>query len=306
MTRRAAALLAAASPAVLAASEEANARWDFLRTNLSVFPGTEKIFESDDDLFWKLKTNLQGVEASERLPEDEWPFRVSTDGNGRRLCPPVEAPARTALFLGDSCTFGIPVNDGESFPAQCQALVPGLRAVNAGVPGYTAFQGRLLLEKLAPRLRPDVVVMAFWVNGRTVWDHLSDLEHHELLAAERAGELSRHRLTRLLRRVQPGDRPRLTEEEFAGEIRALIRLAHDVEAKPVVAVWPTAPQMEGADPHPRQALLLRIAAEQKTPAVELAPAFRRAGGKRLFVDPVHATREGYRAAAEAAAGALEG
>jgi hypothetical protein len=49
MTRRAAALLATAAPGALAAAEDANARWNFLRTNLSVFPGTEKIFKSDDD-----------------------------------------------------------------------------------------------------------------------------------------------------------------------------------------------------------------------------------------------------------------
>ena len=304
MTRRTAALLAASAPAALAA-EEHNARWSFLRTNLSVFPGTEKIFESDDNLFWRLKAGLRNVEAAERLPEGEWPFRVSTDGQGRRVCPQRPDALRTALFLGDSCTFGIPVDDGESFPARCQELVPGLRAVNAGVPGYTAFQGRLLLEKLGPALRPELVVLTFWVNGRTVWDHLSDLEHHELLAAERAGEMSRHRVTRLLRRVTPGDRPRLTEEELAAEMRTLIRLSRGCGARPVIVVWPSAVQMDGSAPHPRQTLLAEVARTEEVASVDLASAFRNAGGRRLFVDPVHATREGYRVAAEAVAGSLE-
>ena len=306
MTRRRAALLAAASPAALAAAEDVNARWNFLKTNLSVFPGSEKLFQPDDDLFWTLKPNLRDVEAAERLPEGEWRFRVSTDERGRRVCPPVESPTRTALFLGDSCTFGIPVADEDSFPAQCQALTGDLRAVNAGVPGYSAFQGRLSLEKAGPTLRPDYVVITFWVNDRTVWDHLSDLEHHELLAAERAGEMSRHRITRLLRRVQPGDRPRLTEYEFAAEIHTMIRLAREAGARPVIVVWPSAPQMEGGEPHPRQALLLRIAEEAEARVVDLAPAFRGGGGKSLFVDPIHATRAGYGVAAAAVARALEG
>jgi lysophospholipase L1-like esterase len=304
VTRRSAALLAASAPAALAADDR-NARWNFLKTNLSVFPGTEKIFESHDELFWRLKPNLRDVEAAERLKDGEWPFRISTDADGRRVCPTKPDAERAALFLGDSCTFGIPVNDAEAFPAQCQELVPDLRAVNAGVPGYTAFQGRLLLERLGPALRPDVVVIAFWVNGRTVWDHLSDLEHHELLAAERAGEMSRHRVTRLLRRVTPGERPRLTEEEFASEVRTLIRLSLEAGARPVVVVWPSAVQMDGGEAHPRQALLLKVAGAEGVDSVDLTAPFRSKGGRNLFVDPIHATREGYRVAAEALAGALE-
>ncbi|MCB9385616.1 MAG: hypothetical protein H6509_13450 [Bryobacterales bacterium] len=304
MTRRTALLLASASPATLRAEDE-NARWSFLRTNLSVFPGTENIFESDGEVFWRLKPGLRSVVCAERIAEQEWAFSVSTDGDGRRATP--EGPAqRTALFLGDSCTFGIPVDDADSFPAVCQTLMPGLRAVNAGVPGYTAFQGRVLLEKLGPSLRPDVIVLTFWVNGRTVWDHLSDLEHHELLAAERAGELSRHRLTRLVRRVTPGDRPRLSEDEFAAEVRTIVRLAREAGARPVIVVWPAATNMDGGPPHVRQRLLLDIAGEQNVAAVELTSSFRAAGGRALFVDPVHATREGYRIAAQAIAPHLEG
>ena len=121
----------------------------------------------------------------------------------------------TVLFLGDSCTFGIPVNDNEAFPALVQQKMEGIQSINAGVPGYSAFQGRLFLEGTDSAFRPDVVVVTFWPNDRSVWDHLGDAEHQELIAAEQSGEFSRYRIVRLLRRATPGKRPRLTDEEFA-------------------------------------------------------------------------------------------
>lgn len=283
---------------------DTNARWDFLRMNLQVFPGTEKIFEADDALFWKLKPNLRRVRASEKLPNaPELPFRVSTDGAGRRLTVEAKDSSTTVLFLGDSCTFGIPVEDEEAFPARVGALT-GARAINAGVPGYSAFQGRLVLENALLTEKPDAVVITFWVNGRTVWDHLSDAEHQELMAAERAGEMSRHRVMRLLRRVLPEGRPRLTDEEFAEQIRAMVGMADAAGAQPLIVIWPAAVQLDGGEEHPRQALLRRIAGEMKTPLVDPLEAFRAKGGERLYVDAVHATAAGYDVAAREIADAL--
>lgn len=283
---------------------DSNARWDFLRMNLQVFPGTEKIFQADDALFWKLKPSLRRVRASERLPDVEFPFRVSTDAQGRRLSGDAPDAAKSVLFLGDSCTFGIPVEDEEAFPARVGAEL-GVRAVNAGVPGYSAFQGRIVLENALTGEKPDAVVITFWVNGRTVWDHLSDAEHQELMAAERAGEMSRHRVTRLLRRVLPEGRPRLTDEEFAGEIRAMIRMAREAEVEPLLVVWPAAVQMAGGEEHPRQAILREIGGETSTTVVEPLAAFRAQGGERLYADAVHATAAGYAVAAKDIAAVLE-
>jgi hypothetical protein len=154
-----------------------NARWDFLVTNLDVFPGTGQFFEPDEKLFWRLKKNLRGVKASEKLPAIEFPFTVSTNAEGRRVVPGNPGSSdKTVLFLGDSCTFGIPVNDDETFPARTKAkLARGpaieIHAVNAGVPGYSVFQGRLLLEQFTTP--PDIVVVTFWPNDRSIWDHLS-------------------------------------------------------------------------------------------------------------------------------------
>lgn len=283
-------------------ADESNPRFEFLRMNLEVFPGTDQIFEADWTLFWKLKANLNAVRAAEKLPDRAFPFRVSTDAGGRRVTPSAPAGAPAVLFLGDSCTFGIPVNDDEAFPSRVGKIL-GVKAINAGVPGYTAFQGRLVLEHTHEK--PKAVVITFWPNGLGVWDHLSDREHFELLAAQRAKEFSKVSVTRLLRRATPGKTTRLSDEEFEGQLNAMIDRARAIGAVPVLAVWPFLGQMENEPENPRQTILRKVAGARQAPVIDLAPKFRERGGKRLFADRVHATVEGYQVAAEAIARELK-
>lgn len=277
-----------------------NPRWAFLTTNLGVFPGTEQLFEPDDRLFWRLRPNLRAVAASEKLPNAEYPFNVSTDAFGRRITPEVAGAERTVLFLGDSCTFGIPVNDNETFPALVQREIEDVRAINAGVPGYSAFQGRLFLENWSGPA-PAAVVITFWPNGRSSWDHLSDVEHQELLAAERQGEFSRHRLTRLLRRVSPGTRPRLNDEEFTAEIRKMIAWCRKHGSRPILQVWPTQKQSFEAIEIDRQVQLRQIAAAENVALVDLVLSVRKAADATLFADNIHMRQAGYHRVAKVVA-----
>ncbi len=297
----------AASPA--APPEAENARWDFLVTNLDVFPGTEQFFEPDENLFWRLKKNLRKVKASEKLPEAEFPFTVSTNAAGHRVVPGNGESGLTVLFLGDSCTFGIPVNDRETFPARTQAKLARqselkVRAVNAGVPGYSIFQGLKLLEQAAEP--PDFVVVTFWPNGRSIWDHLSDAEHEELLAAERSGEFSRLRLSRLWRRATPGNRQRLNNDEFAEQLRLIAAWCREKGSHAVFQVWPTQQQTGQAPAVDRQEIIRRVGREEKATVVDLVPAFRATGDPGLFVDNIHCTREGYDLAAQVLSDTLTG
>ena len=292
------AAISIATPPGAATNE--NPRWAFLTTNLGVFPGTEKLFEPDDNLFWRLRPNLRDIAASEKLPDAEYPFKVSTDAGGHRVTPESKSGGKTVLFLGDSCTFGIPVNDGETFPALVQQALPGIRSINAGVPGYSAFQGRIVLEQwVGPA--PAAVVLTFWPNDLSAWDHLSDAEHQELLAAERRGEFSRHRLTRLLRRVSPGTRPRLNEEEFAAEIRKMIAWCRAHGSRPIVQIWPTQKQSLETLDIGRQVQLRQIAAAENVALADLVPAIRKAANPALFADNIHMRQAGYQLAAEALA-----
>ncbi len=84
--------------------------------------------------------------------------------------PLPEADGHTeVLALGDELTFGWGVPDDQSYPAQLGALLhrqhpSSGQVVNAGIPGYTSYQGLMLLREIGPRLRPRVVVASFHVN----------------------------------------------------------------------------------------------------------------------------------------------
>lgn len=84
---------------------------------------------------------------------------------------PIDAakPAGTArvIAIGDSNTFGWAVDDGVNWPAQLEGRLagahPGARVVNAGVWGYTLFQGRRRFDEILA-FRPDVVLVSFGGN----------------------------------------------------------------------------------------------------------------------------------------------
>lgn len=82
--------------------------------------------------------------------------------------PEVEAqrPDLNVLLLGDSCTYGAGVRNGETLDAYLQKRLSeisgrNVRVWNGGCPGYSSYQGYDLLSQIGGALRPDVVVFAY-------------------------------------------------------------------------------------------------------------------------------------------------
>jgi lysophospholipase L1-like esterase len=108
---------------------------------------------------------------------------VTTTANRLGLrgdAPALDEPV-TVLALGDELTFGWGVGDPDSYPAvlgrwfkdRCPTCGP---VVNAGVPGYTSYQGLMLLRALGPVVRPRIVVAAFHLNDARL-DAAADAPH---------------------------------------------------------------------------------------------------------------------------------
>jgi lysophospholipase L1-like esterase len=83
---------------------------------------------------------------------------------------PKPAGVVRVLVMGDSIAFGWGVNDDETF---CYLLQEALNrgtsqltyeVINGAVSGYTTRQQSNLLQRLAPQLRPDMVLIAFYWN----------------------------------------------------------------------------------------------------------------------------------------------
>jgi lysophospholipase L1-like esterase len=237
---------------------------------------------------------------------------MSTTPAGFRAPAPAGPPA--VVCLGDSCTFGLGVEDGEAFPAQLGAST-NLAVLNAGIPGYSAYQGRRLLEEHVGSWHPKLVVIQFGWNDAAVWDGRSDAEHAILLASG-PGLLFRSRLVQLLaallsRRASRAEggaalptRPRLTPEEFGEELRAMVRLSRSGGALPVLVIWPARHNLEGIRIPPHLDVARQVAAAEGAPLVDLFEIFPREGGAALYADAVHANAAGNRAVAAAIAKAL--
>lgn len=291
-----------------------NSRWQFHRQLIDSvgFPALNEVMVPDPVLFWSLRPGLdQKVLAGRIAASVDLRFTVSTDSSGARRLPEASGPRRLVAFLGDSCTFGVGVGDDETFAALLQQQMTGVRALDLGVPGYTAYQGRMHLARYPFAAPPAVVVVAFGFNDESVWDNRGDLEQAEALDRQNTWMYA-SRFVRVLGTAlsrppavsaapPTARRPRLSDEEFSAEIRAIAGWCRSRGAKPLLVLWPYRVQATRTDMSPKQRALLRVAAEDDLPLVNLVPVVRAGGGERLFLDVVHANAEGHSVVASALA-----
>lgn len=284
-------------------------------------PEMNRLMRFDRDRFWALRENLSGERIVGRIRDWAIDFRVSTDERGMRRNGEGAAgggDALTILAAGNSCTFGVGVEDGETWPARLEKILREERGVrarvrNAGVPGYTAFQGLRLLQGGALDPPPDLVIACFGFNDVDAWGPRGDRETARALAKRRAARfLDGSGLVRLLRGLfrregneREGDRseerrPRLTPEEFGETLLEMNRVCARREVPLLLLVWPFRRQVEGDAPErvAYQPILDRAGAEARIPVIDLIPSFR-AGGDGLFIDHIHGSPSGCEVAARA-------
>lgn len=77
------------------------------------------------------------------------------------------------LVLGDSCTWGWHVAQGESYPARLQEQLDRqagpsrYQVLNAGIPGATTYHGLLYLRERGLALQPAIVIAGYGFNDMT-------------------------------------------------------------------------------------------------------------------------------------------
>lgn len=294
------------------------------------------VMEFDRDLFWRLKEHVRGVHVKGKIRQNDVDFTVTTHEGLRSEPLPGDSDAFRILALGDSCTFGVGVDDDETWPAQLQRSLTeknfSVEVINAGVPGYTAYQGKRFLETRGPSLRPDLVVASFGFNDSDLWASRSDADTARELAMERwEALLIRSRLYYGLRRwlrAAPsaekdgegeseadeksgpfkmdttgtdGRHPRLSPEEFQTTLLEIRDWCNERDIKLVLMIWPFEPQVARGMTQliSYQIVTDYVSRAEGIPCVNLVDSFIEAGGD-LFIDHVHANAEGCHAAAEAA------
>jgi lysophospholipase L1-like esterase len=163
-TRRAGALLAllAGSVAALVLGELV---LRVLRPAVLAVPASEsaEFFAFDAELGWRNRAGGRGRMIF--LPDFDHEIRINVAGLRDRDFDAGRASGkRRILCLGDSFTWGMGVEAGETWPKVLERALPGAEALNAGVNGWTTSQELLWLRREGLAYRPDAVVVAFYVN----------------------------------------------------------------------------------------------------------------------------------------------
>lgn len=141
-----------------------------------LLPGPNTDMQFDPQLGWTQKTGL----TSEHVNEAGERIKVEGSALGMRQGarrPPAIGIKRTVLALGDSFTAGTQLRLEQCWPSLVEEGVrragDPIEVVNAGVDGYGLDQEYWLLERLAPVVRPQDVVVAVYV-GNDIADYEGD------------------------------------------------------------------------------------------------------------------------------------
>ena len=115
------------------------------------------------DLGWERRRNFNGpdicgvprtFDASGLVPSDAAQLEEKKPGQ------------QTALFIGDSRTYGFCVDAESTFVEVADRALPQFRMINLGVAGYTTYQGYKTLLKHGDTYKPNVVFVSFNFNDR--------------------------------------------------------------------------------------------------------------------------------------------
>ena len=96
----------------------------------------------EDQIYGDLPPNLDEVMQYDRYQ----PFRLITNRQGFRNVNSVtiDRSRQRVLAIGDSFTYGLHIDNHETWPAILEQLNPAREIINAGIPGHTITHERLI------------------------------------------------------------------------------------------------------------------------------------------------------------------
>lgn len=173
--------------------EPANSRFRQIN-EIVVFLGTQEsdlMLDYDPERFWKLRPNVVINDANNSF----WQGTVSNSlGFRSEEFQLARSPdSLRVVCFGDSSTFGIGSRMEHTWPSQLETLIANsiqfsdvdkIEVINAGVPGYSSYQGLQHMRQEIDRLQPDVVMASYANNDFWHWDQTTDEEHASRLSTK--------------------------------------------------------------------------------------------------------------------------
>lgn len=186
-------------------------------------PVRVKLFQSDDELFWKTIphtefTNAQGFRGTQD---------VSVENRNESI---------RILVLGDSCSFLGRKLYTEYLQEKLTDNFPGesFEIINASVPGYTSFQGKKILQELL-QYKPHYAFVYFgWNDHWILPSGYSDQFHYELIQSFKVVQLARI----LMARVLDLRDYRVPLDEYRKNLREIVTRLKDHNIIPVLIAAP--------------------------------------------------------------------
>lgn len=240
------------------------------------------LFSPDPHLFWRLKPTIRmkleetpeqygGYLVSSR--KEPYAFEVRTNSRGFNSPEFVcggKGDALRVVTLGDSRTMAEGVPFERLYGRRLETLLnarPGRRheVINAGVSGYSSYQGLVQLERELLSCGPDVVTVLFGINDQDVDQGISDREKARLFdtaATRLRAWANRSMIVYALRRGfwrvralfagripvepvyygDPGSRAaRVSLDEYAQNLHRFADLGRQHGFRPVFLILPTSP-----------------------------------------------------------------
>lgn len=160
-----------------------NPEWDY-----------PEYFLKDRELFWRFRPNQ--VITSDFFVEGE--YHINSHGLRGPDFTAGKAPGTVRIIcLGNSCTFGWQVGENDPYPRQLETMLdrsaPGrsIQVINAGVTGYTTFQGLRFSRDEVLGWGPDVLVVSYcwndhWAGAQDIADKDQELPPQWVLDIQNA------------------------------------------------------------------------------------------------------------------------
>jgi lysophospholipase L1-like esterase len=226
-----------------------------------------------------------------------------------------KAPGSTRIIaVGDSNTFGWVEDPAANWPAQLQLVIqqrsPRAEVLNAGVWGYSSFQGLRRFKEVVA-FHPDLVLVSFGANdahqvttpdGTYVDSYVRSRRLEKLTSKLRVGQALVGAWDRIAQASRRGAAlsSRVPLEEYQANLREIVAVARANHATPVLLTRPfigtsTDPAWWKTHAPSYVSATIDVGRSENVPVVDVFAAFH--DKPQYFDDESHFNLEGHRAAA---------
>jgi len=271
----------------------------------------------DPQRYWRFNSGTFEMASSE--VGEVTTFRINQDGI-RHSGPvvPKQKGVRRIVCLGDSTTFGVDLQDVFTYPSQLEKKLNDgtdgfhYEVINAGVPGYTTYQGTQFLREKYSAWAPDIITIYFGENDNyDVKRFYQELDNNGMKKVDLflrrtlrtysfVKKITQSLHIGLDAAVHKAERA----EAFIDHLEALIDFAQEKNIRAYLVTYPTYNEVFGDAPHAYNARIRESAAKYNVELVDLVALFRAEKDKKLFRDNLHHTPQGSELVANALFSAL--